>query len=85
MKFILIGVKVPHEMKLSVFSENVTLFLTVKYPDIINFSVFSPSPYTSDDVKSFKGPEAYNQLVCGWVNPSRVVNGKSWIRESRKM
>ena len=39
----------------------------VTYPDIVNYLLFTPSPYTATDLKCYKGLEAYNQIVCGWV------------------
>ncbi|KAL3885168.1 hypothetical protein ACJMK2_025263 [Sinanodonta woodiana] len=39
------------------------LLPSVTYPDIVNYLVFSPSPYSSEDLKSYKGLDAYNQFV----------------------
>ena len=41
------------------------------YPDIVNYLVFSPSPHTAEDLKSYKGLEVYNQMVCGWVRETQ--------------
>ena len=38
------------------------------YKDIINHLVFKPSPFTADDMMAFRGLEAYNQFVNGWVS-----------------
>eukprot|EP00794_Sanderia_malayensis_P013402 gene13402-14777_t len=35
----------------------------ITYPDIVNYLLFTPSPYTSEDLKSYKSLEAYNQMV----------------------
>jgi hypothetical protein len=45
----------PYEMLPSEFSDDVKLLPKITYPDIVNYLVFSPSPYTSDDLKSYKG------------------------------
>ena len=71
-KLKLIGGEDPYEMTTSVWSrpdvsDDVKLLPKITYPDIVNYLVFSPSPYTSDDMKSYKGLDAYNQFVCGWV------------------
>ena len=81
-KLRLIGGEDPYEMVASVWSENVCLLPAITYPDIVNYLVFSPSPYTSDDLKSYKGLEAYNQFVCGWVRgkTSRIVNDKCIVK-----
>ena len=50
-------------MTASMLSEDVKLLPKITYPDFVNYLVFSPSPYTSDDLKSYKGLEAYNQFV----------------------
>ena len=56
----------------------------VSYPDIVNYLLFTPSAYTSEDMKSYKSLQAYNQVVEGWVrnvltmeiNNLRVVKGQ---------
>ncbi|CAC5396060.1 unnamed protein product [Mytilus coruscus] len=72
----------PYEMTASMFSEDVKLLPKITYPDIVNYLVFSPSPYTSDDLKSYKGLEAYNQFVCGWVRDkaTQVINNKCLVK-----
>lgn len=68
----------PYEISQSLWSADVKLLPQVSYPDVVNYLVFSPSPYTAQDLKSFKGLEAYNQFVCGWVRDkvTRVINDK---------
>lgn len=72
----------PYEMPASVLSEDVNILPKVTYPDIVNYLVFSPSPYTSDDLKSYKGLDAYNQFVCGWVRDksTRMINNKCLVK-----
>ncbi|KAM3620466.1 uncharacterized protein V6R79_023899 [Siganus canaliculatus] len=49
---------------------------SLTYPDIVNYLVFSPSPYRAEDLKSYKGLEAYNHMMCGWVRETQdqVIN-----------
>ena len=42
------------------------------YPDVVNYLVFSPSPYKTEDMKSCKSLEAYNQVLEGWVTKAKV-------------
>ena len=49
------------------FSNSHDVLSEVTYPDIYNYSVANPSPYSKEDLKAYKSLEAYNQFVCGWV------------------
>lgn len=64
-KLALIDGRDPYDI--SVWSSDESLLPAVTYRDIINYLVFSPSPYTAEDLRCYKGLEAYNQFVCGWV------------------
>jgi hypothetical protein len=72
----------PYEMAPSDWSTDVNLLPKVTYPDIVNYLVFSPSPYTAQDLKSYKGLDAYNQFVCGWVRDktTRKMNDKCVVK-----
>ena len=81
-KLKIIGGDDPYEMPASTWSDDVKMLPKVTYPDIVNYLVFSPSPYTSDDLKSYKGLDAYNQFVCGWVRDktTRILNDKCLVK-----
>ena len=59
----------------SVFFD-VDAFPGVTYPDIVNYLVFNPSPFTMEDRRAYKSLEAYNQFVCGWVRDVGVIVAK---------
>ena len=35
--------------------------------------MFSPSPFSVDDMKAYKSLEAYNQIIKGWVRDVKVM------------
>ena len=49
------------------FTYDINCFPSVTYPDIINYLVFGPSPFSADDMKAYKSLDAYNQVLEGWV------------------
>ena len=57
-------------------STKVDDYLSVTYPDIVNYLIFSPSPYSSDDLKSYKSLDAYNQFQESWVSDVKVRMAK---------
>ena len=44
----------------------------ITYLDVVNYLVFSPSPYTTEDMKPYKSLETYNQVLEGWVTKVKV-------------
>ena len=57
-------------------STKVDDYPSVTYPDIVNYLIFSPNPYSSDGLKSYKGLDAYNQFQEGWVSDVKVKMAK---------
>ena len=61
-----------NEFDKSDWNDDVKLLPSTSYFDILNYLLFSPSPYTMEDLRAYKGLEAYNQFVCGWVREKQV-------------
>ena len=68
------------QYELRTLSTNEKLLATITYPDIVNYRIFTPSPYTAGDLKSYKGLQAYNQICCGWVRQSRKLGDKCLVK-----
>ena len=67
----------PYEISGDAIIHDVEAFPKVTYPDIVNYLLFNPSPFTLDDMRAYKSLEAYNQFVCGWVKELGVV----WVKD----
>lgn len=84
-KLKLIGDKDTYELAPSSWTDDPTILPSISYPDIVNYLVFSPSPYTAEDLKCYKGLEAYNQMVCGWVREAQhqLINNDMCIVKAK--
>jgi len=47
--------------------DNASIYPEVTYPDIYNYLISAPSPYTGDQLKAYNGLEAYIYFKDGWV------------------
>ncbi|XP_076034152.1 uncharacterized protein LOC143020978 [Oratosquilla oratoria] len=72
----------PYEIDDAAWSVDDSLLPAITYPDIVNYLVFSLSPYTSEDLKNFKALDAYNQFVSGWVRDRTtcILNDRSLVK-----
>lgn len=55
------------------FSEKVEFLPSVKYPNIYQYLVNTSSVYTKEDLECYKGLDAYNQFVSGWVRDVKAT------------
>ena len=68
----LIENKNPFTLSDNEFSVDFDNFLLISYPDIANYLVFRPSPYSVNDMKAYKSLKAYNQVIEVWVRDVKV-------------
>ena len=66
-KISIIGDQDPYEIHAESMSKDPEILPSISYPDIVNYLIFNPSPFTKDDFKAYKGLEAYKQYVDGYV------------------
>jgi len=66
-----------------VSSDNASIYPEVTYPDIYNYFINPPSPYTEDQLKAYKGLEAYIYFKDGWVRsfiaPTRSASNSDFV------
>ena len=71
-KLSIIGGFDPYEGK-GKWSSAVEILPTITYPDICFYLIYTPSPYTKEDLKAWKSMDAVNQLCFGWVRERGAV------------
>ena len=71
----------PYTVQKGKWSQKTEEFPNILYPDIVNYLLYTPSKYTTDDLQAYKSLDAYNQLVCGWVREvsTTEINGVNVI------
>ena len=57
----------PYDMKKTEFDYGMDFSSKVVYPDVVNYLLFAPSPYTAEQLKCFKSMDSYNYFVSGLV------------------
>ena len=63
----------PYAVNDEEFSTDIDNLPHITYPDIVNYLVFTSSPFSAEDMKAYKSLEAYNQVLEGWVRDIRVL------------
>ena len=59
------------------WSKASTKWPEIEYPDVYNYLVNTPSPYTKEEMKAYKSLEGYKYFVDGWVEKVLVQHGGS--------
>ena len=57
------------------WSKASTKWPEIEYPDVYNYLVNTPSPYTKEEMKAYKSLEGYKYFVDGWVEKVLVQHG----------
>jgi hypothetical protein len=66
----------PYTMSSGSFSADPKYLPPITELNIYNYLVNTPSPYTKDQLECYKGLDAYNQFVSGWVRDvkAKMIN-----------
>ena len=57
----------PYCVRLVEFSSDATTWPPVEHVDVINYMIFTPLAYTSDQLKKYKSLDAYKFFQDGWI------------------
>ena len=60
----------PYSFKKSDLDFSKDAIPAITYPDICNYLLFAPSPYTADELKCYKSLDAFNYFVSGFYKGS---------------
>ena len=67
-KIELLGQVDPYDIQEYDLAEDAESLPEVTYLDIVNYFLFTPGPYTSEDMKAYNlNIKAYNHVLNGWV------------------
>ncbi len=66
-KLKLINDIVPYETLREDWTDDVDLWPCTSYINVGMYLLFSPSPYTQEDLENYKSLECYQRFIAGWV------------------
>ena len=66
-KLSLINDQDPYETVKEDWKDDVDLWPSTSYVNVGMYLLFSPSPYTQDDLENYKSLECYQRFIAGWV------------------
>ena len=67
------GGKDQYETSRDAWKDHVDLWTAVTYINVGMYLVFSPSPYTGDELMNYKNLECYQHFTAGWVRDILVA------------
>ena len=62
------------------FPVDIDNFSALCYPQILNYLVLRPSPFSADGMRACKSLEAYSQDIEGWVRDVKVLAKSSGLK-----
>ena len=66
-KLKLIDSQDPYEILKEDWKDDVDLWPSTTYINVGMYLLFSPSPYTQEDLENYKSLECYQRFIAGWV------------------
>ena len=57
----------PYELMKEDWKDDVDLWPNTSYINVGMYLLFSPSPYTQEDLENYKSLEYYHRFIAGWV------------------
>ncbi len=57
----------PYETLREDWTDDVDLWPCTSYINVGMYLLFSPSPYTQEDLENYKSLECYQRFIAGWV------------------
>ena len=66
-KLKLVDCQDPYAMPKENWKDDVDLWPSTTYINVGMYLLFSPSPYTQEDLQNYKSLECYQRFIAGWV------------------
>ena len=76
----------PYQIESKKWSTDVGLLPPVQYYDVQHYLLYTTSAYTKEDLQAYKGLDAYNQFINGWVRERcAIVCGGNTVVSAKVM